>query len=112
MEQFEFHDPATRHNIAWREVEPGIDELILNEDKTIGRKTLLQRWQPGTANVPKIFVHDYTEEIYLVEGDLADTRLKQTWTKGAYAFRKPGMQHGPFVSKGGCLMFITCTPGE
>jgi hypothetical protein len=45
-----------------------------------------------------------------VEGDLGDKRIGQTYQKGYYAYRKPGMVHGPFFSKTGCLMFITCTP--
>lgn len=110
MEQMEFHDAESRPNRSWKVREPGIDEMILNHDPTTGRKTLLQRWQPGAANVQRIFVHEYIEEIYIIEGDLTDTRLAQSWQKGAYAYRKPGMEHGPFASAGGCLMFITCTP--
>ncbi|KAJ9609628.1 hypothetical protein H2200_005956 [Cladophialophora chaetospira] len=110
MEQFEFHDPSSRPDRTWKQIEPGIDEMILNEDPATGRRTLLQRWQPGAANAQDIFVHAYIEEIYIVDGDLTDTRLGQSWQKGAYAYRKPGMEHGPFKSEGGCLMFITCTP--
>jgi hypothetical protein len=110
MEQFEFHNPTSRADRSWNQTEPGIDEMILNQDPATGRKTLLQRWQPGAVNAQKVFVHPYIEEIYIVEGDLTDTRLAQSWEKGAYAYRKPGMEHGPFASKGGCLMFITCVP--
>ena len=48
----------------------------------------------------------------MAEGDLADTRLGKRWEKGAYAYRKPGMEHGPFKSEKGCLMFIVCIPVE
>jgi hypothetical protein len=35
------------------------------------------------------------------------------WEKGAYAYRKSGMRHGPFRSGDqGCLMFIVCLPVE
>ena len=112
MEQMEFHDAISRPDRSWTQTEPGIDEMILNQNPATGRKTLLQRWQPGAANAKNIFVHSYIEEIYLVEGDLTDTRLSQSWQKGAYAYRKPGMEHGPFASKNGCLMFITCTPAD
>lgn len=47
-----------------------------------------------------------------MEGDLKDMNLNETFAKGFYAYRKPGMIHGPFASEGGCLMLITCTPGE
>lgn len=46
----------------------------------------------------------------MVEGDLYDVNLQKGWEKGAYAYRKPGMWHGPFKSEGGCLMFIVCIP--
>lgn len=45
-----------------------------------------------------------------MEGDLGDKRTGETYEKGYYAYRNPGMVHGPFFSKEGCLMFITCTP--
>lgn len=112
MEQFEFHDASSHPGRSWREVEPGIHEMTLNLDPSTGRRSLLQRWQPGAANVKQLFVHPYVEEIFLVEGDLTDTRLRQSWGKGAYAYRLPGMEHGPFRSEKGCLMLITCTPVE
>jgi hypothetical protein len=112
MEQLEFHDAISHPGRSWKQMEPGIDEMVLNQDFETGRKTLLQRWQPGAANAQNVFVHSYIEEIYIVEGDLTDTRLRQSWQTGAYAYRKPGMVHGPFASKDGCLMFITCTPVE
>ena len=86
-----------------------IEEMILNEDTTAGRRTLLQRHQPGSLD-SKESLHDDIEEIFTVEGDLGDKRTGLTYQKGYYAFRKPGMVHGPFFSKTGCLMFITCTP--
>ena len=110
MEQYEFHPATSSFNRSWVELEPGVDEMVLNEDPATGRRTTLQRWQPGASNKQDIFVHDYCEEIYMVEGDLCDTRLGQSWEKGAYAYRKPGMRHGPFRSEKGCLMFILNIP--
>lgn len=114
MDQFEFHPyethPLSKNPRSWKEIEPSIFELTLNEDKENGRRTLLQKWLPQTSNVQQDFVHDYIEEIFIVEGDLADTKRGGKWGKGAYAYRKPGMSHGPFRSEEGCLMFITCSP--
>lgn len=116
MEQFEFHPsshhPHTNDPRPWLPLEPGIDELVLNHDPATGRRTTLQRWQPNTKNVKQNFIHDYVEEIYIVEGDFRDTKRSPEviWEKGAYAYRKPGMEHGPFESKFGCLMFIVCGP--
>ncbi|KAI1085041.1 hypothetical protein F5B20DRAFT_126002 [Whalleya microplaca] len=113
MEQFEFHAYArhpTTGDRAWVEIEPNIHQMTLNEDADAGRKTVLQRWQPKTANVQQNFVHDYVEEIFIVQGDLADTKRGGKWEAGAYAYRKPGMEHGPFYSEHGCLMFIVILP--
>ena len=110
MEQFEFHPAESSYNRAWTQLEPGVDELVLNQDPATGRRTTLQRWQPGARNQQQIFVHDYVEEIFMVDGDLYDTNLEQGWKKGAYAYRKPGMRHGPFKSETGCLMFILNIP--
>lgn len=111
MEQYEFHDPASLAHRKWVRAEPKIDEMILNQDPATGRRTLLQRHEPGSATAGD-FVHDYIEEIYIVEGELTDTNLGETFKAGYYAYRKPGMVHGPFVSGKGCLMFITCSPAE
>jgi hypothetical protein len=65
----------------------------------------------------------------LIEGDLTDLKGRRSgtgeiigdaadkgegkgdvWTKGAYAYRKPGMDHGPLRSEEGCLMFIVVIP--
>ena len=108
MEQLEFHDPASRS--SWHEYEPGIHMMILNEDLKTGRRTLLQRYDPGAANAKDIEPHPYIEEIFIVEGDLIDTTTGQTYTKGMYAYRNPGMKHGPYSSRGGYLGFVLCVP--
>lgn len=109
MEQFEFH-PSTQDRAFQPLDGTSITQLTLNaEPAPSSRRTTLQRWEPGAVNSQShAFVHDYVEEIYLVEGDLTDTRMGQKYEKGWYAYRKPGMEHGPFRSDGGCLMFIVC----
>ncbi|PSN67772.1 hypothetical protein BS50DRAFT_348611 [Corynespora cassiicola Philippines] len=129
MEQFEFHPyqkhPSTGEQRQWRQLEPGIAQLTLNHDPQTGRGTYLQRWDPKTENQIQNFVHEYVEEIFLVDGDFRDLKGRQSgsgeiiagqegpvWTKGSYAYRKPGMEHGPFRSEEGCLMFIVTIPAE
>lgn len=108
MEQLEFHDPSSRS--SWQQCELGIHMMIVNEDAATGRRSLLQRYDPGAANATSIVPHPYIEEVYIIEGDLTDTTLGRTFTKGMYAYRKPGMKHGPYASQSGCLMFVTCVP--
>ncbi|KAH7117690.1 hypothetical protein B0J11DRAFT_536493 [Dendryphion nanum] len=127
MEQFEFHPfethPRTHEPRQWQVLEPGITQLTLNHDPATGRGTYLQRWEPRIENHIQNFVHDYIEEILIVEGDLKDLKGRKSgtgdivegeegnvWRKGSYAYRKPGMEHGPFRSEGGCLMFIVIVP--
>lgn len=108
MEQLEFQQPAS----AFTPLDgPSITQLTLNSSDH--RRTTLQKWEPGARNSQSHpFVHSYIEEIYIVEGDLTDVTLGKTFEKGHYAYRKPGMEHGPFVSEKGCLMFIICQDVE
>jgi hypothetical protein len=49
----------------------------------------------------------------LVQGTLRDETLGQEWGVGAYAYRKPGIGHGPYkAGERGCLMFVRYGPGE
>lgn len=119
---FEFHQPEDVGSRHWRVLEPGITELVLNYDTETGRRSTLQKWEPGARNA-KISLHDYCEEVILLEGDFRVVPGEGTaegegdeeveWCRsGCYAFRKPGMVHGPFQSRSGCLMFISCAPAS
>jgi hypothetical protein len=91
---------------------PGIEQKILagtlDETKKTGGRTRLLRFQPGVYTTDP-FVHDYWEEVYLVEGDLtvgndAQGQGGENFSVGTYACRPPGATHGPFKSNGGCLL--------
>jgi len=84
----------------------GLSERILSADTDAGVATRMLRFDPGTntsAAGPQ--VHDFWEEVYIVEGALHDLTLNQTFTQGTYACRPPGMGHGPWVAPEGCLTF-------
>nr|WP_249812343.1 cupin [Bradyrhizobium sp. 151] len=80
----------------------------LDEPNRRGSRTRLLKFDPGTfTTVP--FVHEYWEEVFLVSGDLtvgADQQGMggQGFAPFTYACRPPGAFHGPFKSKGGCLL--------
>src|ERR1700748_282118 len=91
----------------------GIEQKILagtlDETKKTGSRTRLLRFQPGGYTTDP-FVHDYWEEVFLVEGDLtvgsdAQGQGAEKCPKGTYACRPPGAAHGPFKSNGGCLLY-------
>ena len=91
---------------------PGIEQKILagrlDEAGKTGHRTRLLRFAPGAyTTVP--FVHEYWEEVYLIAGDLIDlgSGKEKTFLANTYACRPPGIYHGPFRSKTGCLLLET-----
>lgn len=93
----------------------GVDEKILSGslDDTNKRcsRTRLLRFQPGVFTT-RPFVHDYWEEVFLLQGDLTvgnDVHGKggEPFTAFTYACRPPGVYHGPFKSEEGCLLLET-----
>lgn len=91
----------------------GINQFItkdtLDETKKVGVRTRFVRFVAGAKTRVK-FVHDYHEEVYLVEGDqilLDENSLEpiEKYTSGDYFLRKSGTYHGPFSSENGCLLF-------
>ena len=102
--ELEFQKPTGE----WRPAFPragGIQEQILSRDPETGDYTRLMRFEPGAdASSAGRLVHQFWEEVYIIEGDLTDLHLQQTFTAGMYACRPPGMYHGPFLSESGCLM--------
>lgn len=105
--EFEFF-PAT--NVPFTPcagVVPELTERVLAaDDANEGVATRILRFEPGTDTTPNgVQVHDFWEEVYILEGSITDTRLDQTFTAGQYACRPPGMEHGPWTSTEGCLTF-------
>ena len=103
--ELEFFDPS---DIPSEPIPPvdGLSQQILSRDEVTGDYTRLLRFEPGTdtsAMGPQ--VHDFWEEVIILEGSLIDTRLNQEFTKGMYGCRPPGMVHGPYKSPNGCITF-------
>jgi hypothetical protein len=100
----EFHVPVG----PWVAIEgpvAGVWAKTLAEDPDTGDSTRLLRFDPGVDTTAQgIRIHDYWEEVYLLEGDLTDLRLNQTFGAGMYACRPPGMPHGPWRTDRGALM--------
>ncbi|HZS03115.1 MAG TPA: cupin domain-containing protein [Chloroflexota bacterium] len=103
--EYEFYDPET---VPWQPVPgmPGLSERILSRDPDSGDYTRLLRFEPGADTSPLgVQRHDFWEEVLIVEGGLYDLTLDQTFTKGMYACRPPGMPHGPWQAPNGCVTF-------
>lgn len=85
---------------------PDLTERVLAADAEAGVASRILRFEPGTDTSPNgVQVHDFWEEVYVLEGSLTDLRLDETFTAGMYACRPPGMPHGPWRSERGCLTF-------
>jgi hypothetical protein len=90
----------------------GIEQKILagalDEERKSGSRTRLLRFAPGVFTTAP-FIHEYWEEVYLIEGDLtvgndATGKGGEGFAPGTYACRPPGAAHGPFKSERGCLL--------
>lgn len=84
----------------------GIEQKLLSgeldEARRVGARTRLIRFRPGAFAATQ-FVHDYWEEVYLIEGELVVG--DEIYRPASYACRPPGTPHGPFRSDTGCLFF-------
>jgi ChrR Cupin-like domain len=93
--------------VAWQEApQPGTEEKVLSQDADDPAVlTRLVRWRPGLdTSAAGVITHDYVEEVYLLDGELTDLTLGQTFRAGHYASRRPGMPHGPYRTAAGCTM--------
>jgi hypothetical protein len=93
----------------------GFSEKILagslDEKNKRGSRTRMLRIAAGTYST-KPFVHEYWEEVFLLSGDLVvgnDEHGKggEQFENYTYAVRPPGVYHGPFASRTGCLLLET-----
>jgi hypothetical protein len=89
--EIEFIDVVT--NYEWRPVKGdglGIKEKILSVDPETKSYTRLLKFPPGIAT-RETLVHDFWEEVLILEGELIDMAKKQTSCAGFCACRLPGM---------------------
>lgn len=91
--------------LEWKQSENGIFEKVLTRDKDGKNKTILQKWDKGTKTKDRS-VHEYIEEVFILEGKLKDTFLNKSFEKGSYAYRHIGMKHGPYVAEDEVVMLI------
>ena len=92
---------------------PGVQERVLSRDEADATiLTRLARWAPGLdTTAAGVIRHGYVEEVYLLEGELTDLTLGQTFAAGHYACRPAGMPHGPYRTSPGCVMLEVRYPG-
>jgi anti-sigma factor ChrR (cupin superfamily) len=101
-DSMEFFDPLAHEGFGWTsdEAHPdGVSEMLLHDDGDF--RTRLLRFEPG-VETDAVLTHDFYEEVYIISGGLVDTRLDEAFTAGMYAYREPGMEHGPYRAPVGC----------
>jgi hypothetical protein len=104
--ELEFFDTAS---VGWTPCSgsvSGLTERVLALDSSSEAATRLLHFLPGTdTSANGVQVHDFWEEVYILEGSITDLTLQEGFSAGMYACRPPNMRHGPWVSPGGCLTF-------
>lgn len=96
-------------NVGWTVVPglaAGMQERILARDPDRNVATRILHFDAGCDTTPNgVQVHDFWEEVYILEGSFVDLELNQEFKAGEYACRPPGMRHGPWKSPHGCTTF-------
>jgi hypothetical protein len=107
-------DPAS----GWARVDASagtIEEHVLVDSfdpvRRRGSRTRLVRWSAG-ARLERPVIHDHCEDVFVVEGDFVvgcDANGAGGESFGPYTFatRPPGVWHGPFATRGGCVLLET-----
>ena len=89
------------------------EELTLAIDHQTGDYTRLTRFLPGADTTTfGSKVHDYPEEVMILEGSLYDAAFDRWLGAGDYASRPPGEEHGPFRTQSGCLVLEVSYPSQ
>lgn len=91
----------------------GISRKNLRTDPDTGERTFLSLILPQAAPLggsgPQE-IHPVVEEAYVISGSLVGPQ--GTMYPGAYFWRPPGIAHGPFGSRWGCVSLIRFVGGE
>ncbi|HWM21936.1 MAG TPA: hypothetical protein VNO51_19750 [Ilumatobacteraceae bacterium] len=114
-QEYEFFDPERAEGFEWTPLDGDttgqLAEIILSGSHESGWVSRLLRFDPGADTSPNgVLTHTVWEEVFIVDGEIHDLRLGQTFTKGMYACRPPGMEHGPWTSGPGAITFETRYP--
>lgn len=110
FEDRELFDPLAATDLGWEPVSgypEGVSRTVLYEEDD--RRSALVRYDPGTDTGDEPLTHGFYEECWILQGEIVDKRLGETFGAGSYTTRTPGMVHGPYrVPADGdpCLMFV------
>lgn len=102
-QELEFFDPA---GLPWQEVPgfAGLEQKVLAGDPAGADLSRLVRVAAGSDHEGTL-VHDFWEEIWVVQGRFQDKRTGEVYGAGMFACHPPGMAHGPFRYLEDCVLF-------
>lgn len=84
----------------------GLYQRVISQDEKGKDMVRIMEFEPGTDTTPNgIQVHDYWEEVFIMDGSFIDITLDKEFSKGMIASRPPGMEHGPWKSPNGCILY-------
>jgi ChrR Cupin-like domain len=84
----------------------GLSQRVIAQIPDSPVATRILQFEPGTDTSPNgVQLHDFWEELYIIEGSIIDLELDEEFKAGAVACRPPGMKHGPWISPNGCKIF-------
>jgi len=103
--ELEFTDYKSFEATPFSQVK-GLTERVIAKDPETKVATRILQFEPGTDTSPNgVQIHDFWEELYIIEGSIIDLELNEEFKQGAVACRPPGMKHGPWKSPNGCKIF-------
>src|SRR5206468_11334686 len=75
---------------------PGVDLLMLHENKQTGGVTVLRKFHAGMT-IPAHIHPEANEFVYVLSGQWEEAGV--TYTTGAFFFAPRGLAHGPHIAK-------------
>ncbi|WP_088835159.1 hypothetical protein [Paenibacillus tyrfis] len=80
--ELEFTDYRQFEEVPFSKVQ-GLTERVIANDPESGVATRILIFAPGTDTSPNgVQIHDFWEELYIIEGSIYDLTLKQEFTAG------------------------------
>ncbi|MDQ0219564.1 cupin [Peribacillus cavernae] len=98
--------PYTNFEVEHFENVKGLSQRVIAKDPESEVATRILQFEPDTDTSPNgVQIHDFWEELYIIEGSVIDLELNEEFTAGMVATRPPGMKHGPWKAPNGCKIF-------
>jgi mannose-6-phosphate isomerase-like protein (cupin superfamily) len=100
----EFHDISEKYEWVTEGVKPpGGSEAIVFHDENNGSHCRFLRLPPGFKGGKEPLEHDCDEIVFIISGDMINTRLGHRYSPGTVAVFPKGTKHGPLAAPDGAV---------